>query len=164
MRKTLSVKELYEFEAEKTIKGKEAIKDTELIDHIKEETELIHCEEWEYIGHKYDLTIIPDDFPIEVKYLKRHCFDGRRTWVLAIGYWKETPFIIYKNYGRDNDEYTESYITNYKVMDDFVDNLNKYRIIETHERLDIKEDKEILIEFYGANLLDKNSFCTKWGY
>ena len=160
MKRTLTVRELYELTPEDIVYGKDVIYNTELIsDHLIEETDQFKFSSWEYPANFYHMKDIPSDFPIEVRYLKQHCFDFRRTWVMAIAYWRNVPFCIYKNYGRDNDEYTEHYITNRKVMNDFIDSLNKYKIIEEEDIIaDVLEDEEILIEFYNANLLNKDTF------
>lgn len=160
MKKTLTVKELYELKPEKIVSGPEVFHYTELInDHLREETNKIDFPAWGYIGDYYDLENMPKDFPIEVRYLKEHSFDGRRTWVMAIAYWQNVPFMIYKNYGRDNDEYTEEYVTNHNVMNNFIDALNAYKIVQEEEvEKDVSEFEEISIEFYNANLLDESSF------
>lgn len=164
MKTTLTVRELYELTPEKIVSGRDVIYYTELIsDHLIEETEQFKFSSWEYAADYYHMENIPDDFPIEVRYLKEHCFDGRRTWVMAIAYWRNVPFCIYKNYGRDNDEYTEHYITNREVMNDFIDSLNKYKIIKKEDIIeDVLEDEEISVAFYNANLLDEDTFVYYW--
>ena len=159
MKTTLTVKELYDLTPEQTITGTDVLFYSELLDHIEQETDdILGLGKGEYIGNEYDIANLPQDYPIEVRYLKQHCFDGRRTWVMAIAYWKDIPFMIYKNYGRDNDEYMECYVTNREVMMDFINSLLNVKYTKEQPKPDVSEDDEISIDFYQCNLLNKDSF------
>jgi len=94
---------------------------------------------------------------IEARIIKDMYIDGRRTWVLATMWFNGIPFMVTQNSGRDNDEYTTRFITNYKVFFQAILYLtllvqDEQEWNENTKNIDTYEDIPALTEFYGTSL------------
>lgn len=110
-----------------------------------------HLEE---AGDVNNLPGPPDDYLVEVQYIKNHCFDGRRTWTLATVWFKDKPVMVIQNAGREGDDHYERFITDAVLFKEMVDHIKSLK--EQDEPLmgvvDLDQDNPALTSFYGYDL------------
>ncbi len=120
------------------------------------ETDLCYIQEHLYEFDRnlpYDLNTSSLDF--EIKVIKDHCYDGRRTWTLKTVWYGGCPFMIVQNAGREGDDHQDRFITNKDVYIKFVLAIQAL-LVTTEEHIsdviDPNEPWNDLDRFYGQSL------------
>ena len=96
---------------------------------------------------------------LEIKFLKKWHFDERRCWILATYWYKQLPFMVSQNAGREGSDICNIFITNASLYSAFIKDLSyvlEQRQIPLASFTVYDENKEIegLDHFYGYNLSD----------
>jgi len=82
-------------------------------------------------------------------------FDGRRFWRLAAIWFDDKPIMIVQNAGREGDDHSERFITNWEGYCEMVQHIMSLRIPDEFEQenlVDPDTDIEGLTSFYGNEL------------
>lgn len=119
---------------------------------------------WRLKGYYYNhIPEVTDDFlpdietdRVEMKLLKDHCFDGRRTWALATVWFDGNPVMVIQNAGREGDDHAERFITDKDKFDEmcaYIRGLIPREYDRTQEDVFDKDaDIPELTYFYGNSL------------
>lgn len=91
---------------------------------------------------------------LECRFYADHCFDGERIWRLFSVWFKNNPFMICQEAGRDGKDYTDSFVTNNSIYRDVVCYLmTLYSSINSEvESTDLDKDIPLLTKFYNNDL------------
>lgn len=100
---------------------------------------------------------------VQIKYYKKHCFDGRRVWILASVWFDGSPVMIIQNAGREGDDWAERFITDphqYVQMVKYINSLIPFEVDERDADV-VNPNKEIrnLTAFYNYSL---NDYFDHW--
>lgn len=92
---------------------------------------------------------------LELRYYKQHCFDGRRTWVLASVWFDSAPVMIIQNAGREGDDHHRRFITDperYTQLIGYLHSLAEKKPVDLSDVVPLDQDIKGLTEFYGNQL------------
>jgi hypothetical protein len=102
----------------------------------------------------YDLDT--ESLPFEIKVLKDHCFDGRRTWTLKTVWWEDKPFMIVQNAGREGRDHVDRFITSVPQYKKFIaalqDLIGQDDDQISRDMLGLDEERPDLDSFYSYKL------------
>ena len=93
-------RDLYEMAPESTTMDIFDLNNGHYYDHIPE----IGVDDWWNIDFSKNSRI-------EIRTIKYHCFDGRRTWELRTVWFDNKPVMVIQNAGREGDDYAKRYVT-----------------------------------------------------
>lgn len=92
------------------------------VEHITFELSSRFFDDWyifpEDLAHQYDEAAIQEQSRICVKYIKNHCYDGRRTWELGYIEFDHKPFVVFSGAGRVGRDSYMNDIVNKQVYDE----------------------------------------------
>lgn len=114
--------------------------------------------EFPYLRWEVQSKVIEANKRVTIKYLKEHCYDGRRVWELATVWLDGSPVMIIQNAGREGDDHSERYITDKEKFLEMCNYLLSLIHIEDPVQVDaINPDEELsdLTYFYGQSLFGK---------
>ena len=120
-------------------------------------------------GHGY--SYLPDSFDpygwevyedpnkkVEIRYIKNHCYDGRRVWILATVWFEGIPVMAIQNAGREGDDFSRMFVTNEDQYCNMVNYLKQFQTGEGDYPLPIYDPNEVrsdLTNFYNQGLQDE---------
>lgn len=118
-----------------------------------------HIEEVECSGDlRSELCYAEDkNTRIQIRYIKDHCYDGRRTWTLATVWLDHNPVMIIQNAGREGDDHSRRFITDRARFIDmcvYIRSLINENDPSGIEEIDPDEEMSDLTCFYGRSLYD----------
>jgi hypothetical protein len=117
-----------------------------------------HLPEFPYSLYEYDFT----GFPLQVRELKDHSYDGERSWTLRTVWYAGQPFMIVQNAGRGGQDHENRFITDTKVFVAFISALYEITTSQTkYDVIDPDEDRNDLDFFYDQHL---NQTFEYWNY
>jgi hypothetical protein len=118
--------------------------------------------------HLYEFESLPYDLDVsslnyEIRTIKDHCYDGRRTWTLRTVWFEGVPFMIVQNAGREGNDHNDRFITNVAQYKKFVAAIQALLINDNDlsDVIDVNEERPDLDRFYDQSLHEPFAY---WSY
>ena len=123
---------------------------TKIKDHIYESS----FDEHRGLGY-YGQKTFEENARVEIKIIDERIIDERRFWLLTSVWFDELPIMITQNAGREGDDHSERYISNYEAFKRLINYLRKLQNLNDNFSVDEMNTEiyfETLASFYGQDL------------
>lgn len=110
---------------------------------------------WNYFDSElssYDKQRMINEGRIETKYIKCHCYDGRRTWELGYITFDAKPAFFFYAYGRDGYGKAIMDESNTYELTKYIKSLVHFEDYEIDKIYSLDDDATWITEFYGQSL------------
>lgn len=118
---------------------------------------------WKFFDDELELSsdenaIVIKEDRVKTKFIKNHCFDGRRTWELGYITFDDQPVMFFYAYGRDGlDGYGKAMINDhlYRDLIQYMKSLKDNEDFESDHIYDLDDDATWCTNFYGQSLFEE---------
>lgn len=118
---------------------------------------------WKYfdedINYRLDTDAVIEQGRVKTCFVKKHCFDGRRTWELGYITFDGQPVMFFYAYGRDGVDGYGNAIVNESLRDDLIKYLKSlcdYEDYELETICTLNDDATWMTNFYGCDISEIN--------